>query len=114
MNIETNSPLVAGIKRARSHQLSSKDDGSDSAPSDKWIRIQNHIFRAEALLIEIFTVTRSTGTQEDGVRLHVTLSIGKKLNVNVANPANLEKAINTIKVGEWDMSYFDHVVVEEA
>jgi hypothetical protein len=65
-------------------------------------------------LIEIFTVTRSTGTQEDGVRLHVTLWIGKKLNVNVANPANLEEAINTIKVGEWDMSYFDHVVVEEA
>ncbi len=113
MNIEMNSPLAAAIKLAKSHQLSSKEDVSASARSDRWVRVKDLLFRDDVLTIEVKPGVRQD-PPERVVRLHVLLSVGKIINVNVVDPRNLEAALETIKSGEWDMSYFDDPRVEAA
>lgn len=110
MNINNNSPLVAEIKKARSHPSSSTEEESGSRPSGKWVRIKNLIFRPDVQLIEIVNGQNAKG--DPLPLLTVVLDAGKVLTFTLADSTKLDQAIESIKNGFEDLSFFSYVTVE--
>ena len=110
MNINNNSLLVAEIKKARSHPSSSTEEESGSRPSGKWVRIKNLIFRPDVQIIEIVNGQNAKG--DPLPILSVTLDAGRVLTLTLAEAAKLDQAIESIKNGFEDLSFFSFVSVE--